>query len=381
MEEIKTEEEQKRLEEKRNEEYFTRARDLNNRLISGVFIGIFLLFFLSFLIISDRSFTWSIFNGEEANRVVKLVFEIIAITSLIPIIALAGKEYGNTFFYNHQRITPLIIFLLLINVLSPTLVYVSLNSGYFLYDVMYGIKTFTIVLLFNITFTFFTTIFIYVYQNRLKIKNLFFSFVTYLFILFFFIGILYSSFNRSFVTVIILLFISFFSDSLAYFGGKKFGKRKLAPKLSPKKTIEGFLFGVFLTFFLILAILIGVSYSPYNLTRGCLFNLTNSLFGTYYRPGGLPLYSLNRSGVYFVSMMIVLFSLILLSAAGDLFFSYIKRMYQIKDFSNLIKGHGGLLDRIDSHCFVFSLFTISSMIVSLSTNVANYFPFMPIAVV
>ncbi|SDB89839.1 phosphatidate cytidylyltransferase [Acinetobacter boissieri] len=104
------------------------------------------------------------------------------------------------------------------------------------------------------------------------------------------------------------------SDVLQYICGKLFGKRKVAPKLSPSKTIEGLVGGVFL------ATLIGC------LTKGLTpFNVYQAL--------------------------IVAFAVCIFGFLGGLVMSAIKRDRGVKDWGHLIQGHGGMLDRMDSICF------------------------------
>ncbi|MBQ0105023.1 MAG: phosphatidate cytidylyltransferase [Armatimonadetes bacterium] len=104
------------------------------------------------------------------------------------------------------------------------------------------------------------------------------------------------------------------TDTFAFFIGKKFGKHKIAPKSSPNKTWEGSVGG----------------------WLGCV------IFGTLWGyVSGLPL-------VHTIIMSIVCG---VISQLGDLTESSIKREIGIKDFSNLIPGHGGILDRIDSLLF------------------------------
>ena len=108
------------------------------------------------------------------------------------------------------------------------------------------------------------------------------------------------------------------SDTCAYAVGKLFGKRKLAPNLSPKKSIEGSIGGI------VGSALIGV-----------IFGLLMSNFT-------------GKS-----ENLIIIFAVIgglgsVISQIGDLAASGIKRNYDIKDYGNLIPGHGGILDRYDS---------------------------------
>ena len=115
--------------------------------------------------------------------------------------------------------------------------------------------------------------------------------------------------------------VAFLSDAFALFAGMAFGKHKLAPELSPKKTVEGSIGG--LAGATVCAVIYGLLAKP--------------LFGME----GVRLWVLAIYGVLgsFVSQL------------GDLSFSYIKREYGIKDFGNILPGHGGILDRFDSVIF------------------------------
>ena len=119
------------------------------------------------------------------------------------------------------------------------------------------------------------------------------------------------------------------TDTGAYFAGRTFGKRKLAPKVSPGKTVEGFIGGVSV------AILISLIVYCSN-----LFNI--------------------KFNVFFISS----FFAILVSVLGDLTESMFKREAGIKDSGNLIPGHGGILDRIDSLTAAVPIFTVLSLYLS-----------------
>lgn len=122
--------------------------------------------------------------------------------------------------------------------------------------------------------------------------------------------------DSSLVKCIFIFIIAFITDTYAYIGGCLIGRHKLT-SISPKKTIEGSIVGT------MMGTLIGSVYY-YNLV------------------GGVTL---------FESVSLCLF-LTLLSEIGDLFFSSIKRYFEKKDYSNLIPGHGGILDRFDSVIYV-----------------------------
>lgn len=106
-------------------------------------------------------------------------------------------------------------------------------------------------------------------------------------------------------------------DTFALFGGKLFGKNKLCADISPNKTVEG--------------------------------SIVGSVFGTII---GVVFYYFVIGNIQLSILIPITLVLTILAQAGDLFFSSIKRYYDIKDFSNIIPGHGGILDRLDSSLFV-----------------------------
>lgn len=126
------------------------------------------------------------------------------------------------------------------------------------------------------------------------------------------------------VLVWLVILISFGSDTFAYFTGVTLGKHKLAPILSPKKTVEGAIGGM------VGSVIICIAYGMF-------------LDGAGYLTLGKEAY-LSLIGLGFIGS--------LFSQIGDLVGSAIKRETKIKDFGHLIPGHGGILDRLDSIIFV-----------------------------
>lgn len=115
--------------------------------------------------------------------------------------------------------------------------------------------------------------------------------------------------------VLFFFFFMWASDTGAYFSGRAFGKHKLFERLSPKKTIEGFIGGA------VIAGLIGIV--------------------AFYQLGILPIWAWMLTGV----------ALSITGTLGDLLESMLKRQTGIKDSGNILPGHGGILDRFDSTFF------------------------------
>lgn len=122
--------------------------------------------------------------------------------------------------------------------------------------------------------------------------------------------------------LLLLLGVIVISDSAQYYTGRAFGRRPLSPSISPKKTTEGAIGGVV---FGTLAMMVGGRY----------------VFAS-------PLWILALVGA----------AIALLGIVGDLFESLLKRSAGIKDSSNLIPGHGGVLDRIDSWLFAAPVYYV-----------------------
>ena len=136
------------------------------------------------------------------------------------------------------------------------------------------------------------------------------------------LGLLYR--NISLNLIIYLLLITIITDTFALITGRLIGRHKLLEVVSPNKTWEGFLGGSIIATFV------------------C----------TYFY---ITIIDSNIS-LYLIILMTLFLTII--GQLGDLFFSSIKRYYGVKDFSNLMPGHGGVLDRLDSIIFVMLTFSI-----------------------
>ena len=149
--------------------------------------------------------------------------------------------------------------------------------------------------------------------------------------------------QSTFLFVYVILGV-IFNDMGAYFIGLLFGKHKMNERISPKKTWEGFIGGV------VFSIVISTTFA-------LICALTD-------RPI-LPIFDVQH--LYYVIIISILIPLI--SDVGDFVFSSVKRTFGVKDFSNLLPGHGGVLDRIDSLIFASALVSCLIIFINLMLGI------------
>ncbi len=137
--------------------------------------------------------------------------------------------------------------------------------------------------------------------------------------------------------VILALLMAWACDTGAYFTGTFFGKHKLCPKLSPKKTVEGLVGGIACS--LVFSVLAAMCY------QGWFLN--------------------GEAQVSYGGILLLVLVCAPLSVVGDLFASLIKRICGVKDFGNLFPGHGGVMDRFDSLLFVFPVVYYTAQVLPL----------------
>lgn len=133
--------------------------------------------------------------------------------------------------------------------------------------------------------------------------------------------------------VILCFLVSWMTDTAAYFTGRWFGKHKLAPIVSPKKTVEGAIGGFI----------------------GCI-GLVSGIVWLATGPLDLVPFDVN-----WICLIVATAVGSLVSMVGDLSFSIIKRAFNIKDFGKIMPGHGGVLDRFDSVLFVCPVLCMINM--------------------
>ena len=158
-------------------------------------------------------------------------------------------------------------------------------------------------------------------QMKTNFKDIAFTFIGIFYIVFFMIFIaLIDGMDNGKLLIWYIIIAAWGTDIFAFFVGMKFGKHKFS-KISPKKSIEGCIAGT------IGAILLMLVYTY----------IVNTFFVMNYS---------------YIAILAIGLILSLIGQIGDFAASSIKRYVDIKDFSNLIPGHGGMLDRIDSLIFL-----------------------------
>lgn len=182
-----------------------------------------------------------------------------------------------------------------------------LSSFYYAFSVNY--------LLFTIVLTFLLLSIIILLNTKYTVLDGTITFIGIIYVALFLGHVILISRTSNSIAIWLVFITAFGTDTFAYFSGYFFGKRKLCPHISPKKTVEGAIGGMIGT--IVFSGVFGYIFLRDHLTAVLLIGFVGSIF----------------------------------SQAGDLTASLIKRRVGIKDFGNIMPGHGGVLDRFDSIIF------------------------------
>ena len=144
--------------------------------------------------------------------------------------------------------------------------------------------------------------------------------ILYVSLLMSYMGIIRNSGDNGRELIFFVLLVTWIGDTTAYYGGKGFGKHKLAPLISPKKTVEGAIIGLMGS--IVGAIIAKLWFLDIGISNAVIAGILIGVSGQF----------------------------------GDLSESIIKRNLQVKDSGGIIPGHGGILDRVDSLLFSAPVF-------------------------
>lgn len=241
--------------------------ELKKRVIGAIYFGLPFLIFLYF-----------------GGIYLKIFFILLSLISLYELLKISNSK--DLFF-----LLPLVIFPYFIDKILSILLFMIILYLIFLFK-KYEPKDLTNFFLINYLFLLITTLPL-IFFFLIRVEK----------------GLSYS---------LLVIFSIWISDISAYFVGKRFGKNKILPKISPNKSYQGLFGSLIFTSIFILVVNI-------------FFKFFNNIF----------------------LLLLFSFSLVILSFLGDTFESLIKRYFNVKDSGNIILGHGGLFDRIDS--FIFTI--------------------------
>jgi phosphatidate cytidylyltransferase len=268
---------------------------------------------------------------QKNNTKQRIISAIVVLSVIIPIIILGGNIYNFAVvlialfgmkelidMVDKKEDFPLLVqifayigllFFLLNNIISTT-------SNIFILNIDYKIiASILIILLVPLIF--------YHNDKKYNVKD-----ALYLTGIIFFLGMAFNLLilirDYDIKYLIFLLFITIITDTYAYTTGVLIGRHKLSSSPSPNKSIEGMIGG--------------------------------SVIGTL--AGTLFYYEIISTNINLWLLILIVFFLTVIGQTGDLIFSAIKRFYGKKDFSNIMPGHGGILDRLDSIIFVLLAFVL-----------------------
>lgn len=187
-----------------------------------------------------------------------------------------------------------------------------------------------------ILFVVITVILTLKFHSQISFEKISFYILSTLAVSFSFLCLVYLRNENSGLFYVLLCFGgAWFADTGAYFTGRFLGKHKLSPNISPKKTIEGLVGGV--------------------ISNVLLINLLAFVYGKI----------VGNFSVNYLVLSALAVAVAFAGTAGDLIASVIKRQIGIKDYGNLIPGHGGIMDRFDSILFIAPTIYIVTRLVAI----------------
>ncbi len=341
--------------------------DFLRRTKTSIFILLYFLFLFLLAFFSDPQCQFA--PALSVNKCYPFIFYIAFFLSTIWLNYFIAKEINNCFIWYRKTRNDIWLFFLLLFFEIIT-IWILPVADYRLIDsislvqaqIIFVSSIFTSLLLISICAT------IYFKFNGIMVtKSCLLGLLIIVLVYLTFVAVNYLILTKSWFVFVLLVLISFTNDVFAYLGGIFFGKHKMAPKLSPKKTWEGFLTGTIVASVISIALILimcSTNIPPTNVN----YRFIGSFVGWqwfYVTPTNV----LSPKYWYWLFLLCITCVIIaVISVLGDLLFSYFKRINQIKDFSNFIPGHGGILDRIDSLSLSSATYFFVSIIVCLCFN-------------
>lgn len=347
----------------------TKKKTLANRTVVSIIILFYYILTLLFSFLSDSTILSLTSTDVIHSLSTRGIMGIIFVVSFFVPLPMAIYEFNKLIFGKNIKSYITLLIVSSLYYLAPNITYIALKNfalidRFQVTNPLY-VKT---ELYFYISFVVVESAILFIVLNITLIvnkKNNVKNTVTLnglgFIINFGFFALCYIGLTKSWVLLLFLFFIICSTDVFCYLCGSFFGKRQLAPKISPNKTVEGAIYGA------ITATAITLVYPGL-----LLINNTNLLFDKilwinigYLVDAKNQLLIIQEAPLYlsWILLIILILCLVITCMIGDLLFSYVKRVYEIKDYSNVLKTHGGVLDRLDSILFTGTCFTIFFMFI------------------
>lgn len=347
----------------------TKKKTLANRTVVSIIILFYYILTLLFSFLADSTILSLTSTDVIHSLSTRGIMGIIFVISFFVPIPMAIYEFNKLIFGKNIKSYITLLIISSLYYLAPNITYIALKNfaliDRFQVTNRLYIKT---ELYFYISFVVVESAILFIVLNITLIvnkKNNVKNTVTLnglgFIINFGFLALCYIGLTKSWVLLFFLFLIICATDVFCYLCGSFFGKRQLAPKISPNKTVEGAIYGA------ITATAITLAYPGL-----LLINNANLLFDKilwinigYLMDSKNQLLIIQEAPLYlsWILLIILILCLVITCMIGDLLFSYVKRVYEIKDYSNVLKTHGGVLDRLDSILFTATCFTIFFMFI------------------
>lgn len=335
---------------------------LRTRTKTALVIGAFVVVYLLLLLFSNRY--WFEPLRPFSTKNIRFAISFFNVLLVVVITFFAARELTNLFHFKKGMFIWINISLFIfvfgscLYLLLDKYEYIKIDGWKWMYFSANGLIIGTSILMYVIN-----QIIVCIFKKKNKLfdkKALFWYPFLMFWLTLFFNSFFYVTIIHLWTTFLFLLVISIGSDIFGYAFGSKFGKHKIVPKISPKKSWEGLISSYILTL-AVMCFLIGICFAA----NTDLALITRFAFGCCQWSGNIVVaFEAYTWGVHIAIVII----LITVSIFGDFFFSYIKRLFNIKDFSNLLPGHGGILDRLDALTFTFIVYYLFTFIIQASTD-------------
>ncbi len=337
------------------------------RTKSSIFITLYFLLLVLLAFFSDPQSQF--IPALSVNKLYPFIFYIVFFLSTIWLNYFIAKEINNCFIRyrktkNDIWLFSLLLFFEIVTIwIFPTVAYGLADD----IDLVWAQMIFVCSILISLLLISICAIIYFKSNGIIVTKSYLLGLLIIILIYLTFVAVNYLVLTKSWFVLVVLVFISSVNDVFAYLGGMIYGKHKMVPQLSPKKTWEGFLTGMIVTSIISIALILTMYF-----TNNPSSNINYSFIGSFVGWQWFNLMSSNTlTQEYWYWLLILCITCIIIaviSVFGDLLFSYFKRINQIKDYSNFIPGHGGILDRIDSLSLSSTIYFVVSIIVCLSFN-------------